>query len=375
MPLGLRPFLILLLSLGLSGCSIFRKPAPPEPPKEQSDALIFENATLEQANESGERLWKLRTTEATYTQSGKTAKVMKPRGKLFQGEQEIYEVEAAEGEVNEDGEIVFLRQNVVVQDLRDGATIKADEAEWRPNDDRLILRGNVVGTQADLKVLAQEGIWQDSSNQVQLTGTPVVMTQAEQRLKLETEGMTWLVAEQKVLGDRPLKIQQFAEANPEQVIRTATANQGNVNLENQSMLLKDQAKLNFVEPSLDIASDALRWNPQKNTVDSEARVTVIDRDEKVTIIGDRGTANLNTEIVEFTGNVEGVSELRQSSISADRLKWFSANQDVEANGNVNYVQTQPALDVSGSSAVGNLNQEKVLMSGGDVKTIVIPLDE
>ncbi|NJR69241.1 MAG: LPS export ABC transporter periplasmic protein LptC [Synechococcales cyanobacterium CRU_2_2] len=371
---------VLLLVSG-SGCARFRKP-PPAPPKTASDALVFNDVTLEQADEAGKRLWTLRARQATYSASGKQAKMTQPQGKLFNGQQELYEVEAAEGEVNQDGEAVFLRQQVVVQDLRDGATIRADEAEWRPKESVLILRGNLIGNQADAEVRASEGAWQDQTNQVLLTGAPVKMSLGKQRLKLETEVLTWDIAQEQVVSDpgelgkadRALQIQQFSEKKSTQVIRTAKSGRGEVDLKTQEVVLRNNARLNFVEPPLDIVSDGLRWQTQTDRVKSEARVTVTDRVEKVTIAGDRGDADLAQEVVEFTGNVRGVAELRQSRIRADRLKWFSATQDVEAQGNVTYAQVQPPLEVSGPKAVGNLNAEQVRMTGGNVKTTVIPLD-
>ncbi|NJM56696.1 MAG: hypothetical protein HC857_03635 [Synechococcales cyanobacterium RU_4_20] len=114
-----------------------------------------------------------------------------------------------------------MRQQVVVQDLRDGATIRADEAEWRPKESVLILRGNLIGNQADAEVRASEGAWQDQTNQVLLTGAPVKMSLGKQRLKLETEVLTWDIAQEQVVSDpgelgkadRALQIQQFSEKN------------------------------------------------------------------------------------------------------------------------------------------------------------------
>ena len=366
----------LLLLLCLSAWSWLRQPTvTPTPVEAQSDQLVFEDVTLDQPNERGERLWKLRAVQATYSPSGSQAKVDKPRGKLFRGEQELYEIEANEGEVNQDGETIVLRGKVFVQDLRDGAALRADEAEWLPNEDSLTLRGQVVGTQEGLQIRASEGIWQDSSNEIRLTGTPVLTTVKEQRLTVETEAALWQIGQQRISSEKAIALRQSAEADPETIVRRANAGNGELNLETQDVILRQNAIVTFVEPPMDIRSNNLRWQTQRDQVTSEARVTVVDRAEKVTMAGDRADADIANEVVEFTGNVRGVAELRQSRITADRLKWFAKTQDVEAEGNVNYAQVEPSLEVSGPSATGNLNDEFVTMSGGEVQTTVIPITE
>ncbi len=356
-------------------CSWLRRPKPVAPVESNpSDALVFENVSLEQADEAGNLLWRLKATQATYSESGKQAKVDQPRGKLFQGGKEVYEVEAKQGEVNQDGETVFLRQNVRVQDLRDGATIRADEAEWHPQEEVLILRQNVVGTKADLEIKAQEGTWRSKNNEVQLKGAPVLATLGKQRLKLQTENLLWKVAEERVVGDRPLDIQQFAEKDPTQMIRRATSQSGEALLPTQEVILRQAAHLVLTEPPLDIFGDAIRWQTQKNQVMSEAPLRVVHRLEKTTISGDRGQADLTNQVVTMTGNVKGISELRQARLGADRLTWNTASQDVEGTGNVSYDQAEPPLSLSGPTAKGNLNDETMVVSGGQVKTIIIPVD-
>ena len=98
-----------LILVGISGCSWFRQPPAASPAKEVSDELIFDNVTLEQPDERGQRLWQVRAVQAIYSPSGSQAKVMQPRGELFRDNQASYEVEANEGEGNQDGEFVFLR--------------------------------------------------------------------------------------------------------------------------------------------------------------------------------------------------------------------------------------------------------------------------
>lgn len=378
---GLSPLIVgLISSLLLTSCSTFsRLGKPPDQlPAQTSDALIFENVTLEQANPTGGLLWKLDAKQAIYTESGQQADVELPIGKLYRGEIPIYEISAKAGTVNQDGETVFLREDVVATDLRDGAVVTAEEAEWRPNEDTLFLKRNIVGTKEDLVVRANEGRWLGAVNHLHLLGEPtVIATLDSQRLRLESQYLFWRIDEQLLTSEKPIQVQQADEINPELVANQANGNQATVNLAAEDVLLTGAARLISTLPPLTITSEALRWNLKQDQLTSEAPAQVLQRDEQMFISGDRGQADLAGEIVTFTGNVNGVSSSQQAQLKSDRLTWNTTTQDVEANGNVSYIQLEPPLSVNGTEANGNLNSEAVIVKGGSngtqrVTTIITP---
>ncbi|NJN30360.1 MAG: LPS export ABC transporter periplasmic protein LptC [Synechococcales cyanobacterium RM1_1_8] len=383
--LKLKRGLIVLLLLGLTwtlgGCSTFsRWGKPPEQlPAQTSDALIFEDVTLEQANASGGLLWKLKATQAIYSETGQQAEVDAPVGQLYRGDRAIYEVSARKGVVNQDGETVFLEQEVVAKDLRDGAVVTADQAEWRPNEDRLILRGSLVGKKDDLTVVADEGDWLGEVNHLSLKGAPMVATLTQQRLRLQTEALLWQIDQQMVLGDRPVQVQQTKLKAPKQLDNQASAQKSIlVNLVAQDVLLTGTAQLISTDPEVTVTSEALRWNLPQDQLTSEAPVEVLQRQQQMVMRGDRAQADLAGERVTLTGNVDGSSTSKQVRLQGDRLVWNTKTQDVEATGNVTYGQLQPPLSVKGSEAKGNLGSETVTVSGGAasprVTTVIIPDD-
>lgn len=367
---------VLLASLGLNGCSLLsRMGKPPEQlPAQPSDALVFEDVTLEQADPQGGLLWKLDATQATYSRSGQQAEVTLPQGDFFREGQAIYNVSARKGIVNQDGAIVILQESVVAQDLRTGARVTAEEAEWRPNEDVLILRRNVVATQDDLTVRAVEGVWSGSINHLGLRGEPhVIVTLEKQRLRLETLRLTWQIKEQLVSGDRPLQIQQFDVQNPQQVSRQANGQTSLVNLKAQDILLTGAAQLVATAPPLTINSEALRWNLANNELTSEVPVTVLQRAEQLLVTANQGRANLTQERVYLEGNVQGNSTSKQAQLKADSVDWNTRTQQMQALGNVTYIQVDPPLQVSGPRADGNLSDgESVVVSGGRVTTVITP---
>ncbi len=380
---SLRPLAIgLVSSLLLTSCSTlsrFGQP-PPQLPAQTSDALIFDNVTLEQANPTGGLLWKLDAKQAVYSESGQQADVELPLGKLYRGEVAIYEVSAKAGTVNQDGETVFLREDVIATDLRDGAVVTAEEAEWRPNEDRLILKRNIVGKKEDFTVNAHEGQWFGEVNHLDLIGEPkIIATLESQRMRLEGEHILWKIDEQLAISDRPIQVQQADETNPKLVANQANGNQAILNIAVEDILLSGAARLISTLPPLTITSEALRWNLKQDQLTSEAPVQVLQRDEQMFISGDRAQADLAGEVVTFTGNVNGISPSQQAQLKSDNLTWNTTTQDVQANGNVTYVQLEPPLSVNGTEATGNLNSEAVIVKGGSngtqrVTTVITPQD-
>ena len=384
--LGLSPNLssqllgLLMASLLLNGCAtISRIGKPPEQlPAQTSDALIFENVTLEQANPTGGRLWKLNAKQATYSESGQQADVELPIGKLYRGETAIYEVSARKGIVDQDGETVFLQEDVIATDLRDGAVVTAEEAEWRPNEDRLYLKRNIVGTKEDLTVRAHEGHWLGEVNHLHLLGEPtIIATLDNQRMRLESKHLFWRIDEQLISSEKPVQVQQIDATNPKLVANQANGQTALVNLAAEDILLSGAARLISTLPPLTITSEALRWKLPQDQLSSEAPVQVLQRDEQMFISGDRGQADLAGEIVTLTGNVNGISSSQQAQLKSDRLTWNTTTQDVQANGNVTYLQLEPPLSVAGSEASGNLNSEAVVVRSNDgqpVTTVITPKD-
>ncbi|NJO19651.1 MAG: LPS export ABC transporter periplasmic protein LptC [Spirulinaceae cyanobacterium RM2_2_10] len=74
-----------------------------------AEQLVLRNATLEQADESGNVLWKINAQRTSYSEDKQTATLEDLTGNLLQDGEIILKVRAAGGEVRleEDGEKVF----------------------------------------------------------------------------------------------------------------------------------------------------------------------------------------------------------------------------------------------------------------------------
>ncbi len=60
------------------------------------------------------------------------------KGDLFTDGKIVLQVSADKGEIQKDGEIVILRQNIIAVDPRNKAVIRSNEAEWRPKESLLV---------------------------------------------------------------------------------------------------------------------------------------------------------------------------------------------------------------------------------------------
>jgi lipopolysaccharide assembly outer membrane protein LptD (OstA) len=81
--------------------------------------------------------------------------------------------------------------------------------------------------------------------------------------------------------------------------------------------------------------------------------------------------DLQKKIVYLTGDVYAVGQRRQS-LKAQALTWYLPSQLVEAEGDVIYRQVEPPVSFTGQKAVGKLQDQNIVVSGGRVVTEIIP---
>jgi lipopolysaccharide assembly outer membrane protein LptD (OstA) len=70
--------------------------------------------------------------------------------------------------------------------------------------------------------------------------------------------------------------------------------------------------------------------------------------------------------------VVAVSRRNDGRLSANSLVWNLADQTVVAEGAVNYRQNNPAITVRGPRALGRIEAQTVVVSGGNVVTEIQP---
>lgn len=371
----------LLPVLAIAGCQSSKpiaQPSPSSSPRLESH-LTLNKATLEQTNAKGQSLWKIQVENAVYSPDRKNAQLSKIKGNLFTDGKIVLKVSADNGEIQRDGELVILRENIIAVDPRNKAVIKSNEVEWRPKESVLFIRNNLKGSHPQLDVTAKEGKYDTRQQRLDLSGkilgltknppNPKKVPNSNKKLQLKAEHLFWLIPQQKVLNDQLMTVSRFQD----QVITDqVTTKKAELQLNNK--LLQIQENLNFksLNPPLQIAAASLNWQYEKRLVSSVQPIQIIDYEQQITLTGNQGWVDLNQNLASLTGGAKGTSQRNQATLFANQLTWNITNQTLEALGNVVYEQTQsPKFNLTGDRAVGILQNNSVIVTSNNRQERVV----
>ncbi len=370
------PNLSLALTFALFACGDQKQPV--EKTTQETSAvqaevkrdLTFNDVTLEQSDEQGRPIWKVESKQATYSKDRKIAQVQNPTGQLFQDGKPVYQITALTGEIEQDGERLFLKGQIVAKAPQYNLVLRGNELEWRPKEDLLLVRNQLTGTHPQVQAVAQEARVRSRKSLIELQGG-VQANASDPSLQMRTEHLIWQIRDQKLIGDRPIQIDRYQD---KKVTDRATANQGEVNLATKVATLKQNAHISLLEPPMQITSDSFKWNMNAETVVADRPVQIVQRQQQVTVNADRGRLDLSKEVAYLNGNVKGVGQRRQT-IEAQMLTWYLSSEEMEANGNVAYTQVEPPASLTGQKAFGKLQEQNIVVSGGRVTTKIVPQEQ
>lgn len=364
--------LIAVILGGVRACQLANQrplAAPESTADDTAEAgLTLKDVTLEQPDENGNLLWRVHADEVTYSPDQKVAKVTNPDGELFQDGQVIYRVKADRGEVRQDGKSIFLKDNILATGVQNKIVLKGQELEWQPELDLMTVRNQITGTHPQLKAAAQSAKIYNRENRLELDQNVVANTTEAPFLRMEAEKLTWLIDEEQVRSDRQIKVEQLKD---NQVSDRVIGQQGEVDLAEKVVQLTEDVKLELLELPLEIFSQVAIWNVEQAQVVIPAALQANQPQQKVQISASRGELNLDQQIVYLTQGVN-IVEGQQSQLQSDSVTWNLVSQQVVAEGNVNYQQSEPPVQVRGPRAVGQLDEETIVISGGRVVTEITP---
>ena len=375
LPITTFQLLLVVLLVGTNACGGEKNKRTADKLAQDSSAiqsfennLTFNDVTLEQVNEQGKLLWKVKAKQARYSKDQKIATVQSPEGELFQDGKLVYKIKARTGEVRKDGQTILLKEQIVATDVQSGAILQGNELEWQPKEDILWVRNNLTGTHPQLQASAREAKAYSRSRRMEFFGQ-VVAKSKDPALGFKTEHLVWQIAQQLVTADKPVQIDRYTG---EVVTDQALGNQAEVNLKTKVATLKQDAQLSLADPPLQIGSNSMVWDLNAQTVASDQPVHVLHREQQVTLTGDQGRVELEPRIFYLTGNVQGQGQRKQSQLAADQLTWYIPTQQIDATGNVVYSQLDPPFNLKGPRASGTLQDQNIVVSGGRVVTEIIP---
>jgi len=329
--------------------------------------LTFNDVTLEQADAQGRPIWIVKAKQATYSKDRRVAQVENPIGNLFQDGKSVYQITAKEGEIEQDGEQLFLKGQIVATDPRNNLVLRGNQLEWRPKEDLLIVRNQLTGSHPQVQAVAQEARVFSRTGRIELQGK-VEATTSDPTLQMRTEQLIWQIREQKLIGDRPLQIDRYKD---KKITDRATANQGEVDLKTKIATMKQNAQLALLAPPMQVTSNSMIWNMNTEMVTTDQPVRLVNRQRQITVTANQGRMDTQKEVAYLNGDVNGVGQ-RGQSLKSKELTWYLPTQLMEANGDVFYRQVDPPVSFKGQKAVGNLQEQNIVVSGGRVLTEIIP---
>ncbi|WP_083636523.1 LPS export ABC transporter periplasmic protein LptC [Leptolyngbya sp. 'hensonii'] len=362
--------LYLILSLIVSGCgNLTDKKSVDEDTGTliRDSRLTFKDVTLQQFDEQGRLLWRVKAKQARYSNDKKIAKIQDPSGELFQDGKLVFRIKAKQGEVQQDGQKIFLKEEITATMVQDGATLKGQELEWIPKQDLLIVRRDLKGNHPQVQASAKEARAYSRSRRLELVGNVIAVVK-EPTLRLQAEKLVWQLPKQLVTTDQPIQIDRLVKQVPTDRI---TGKKAVVDLKAKTATVSQEVQLTLVDPPVTVNGAVLTWNLGRQTVISEKPLKIVHREQQVTLTASQGQFDLKPQVFYLVGGVRVIG-VNQSQLEADTLTWAIPTQELLAEGNVSYRQVSPPFSLIGPRALGRLQEQTIVISGGNVVTEIVP---
>ncbi|MEB3278285.1 MAG: LPS export ABC transporter periplasmic protein LptC [Lyngbya sp.] len=357
----------IILLAGLSGCTPPERPenndvtqTQPQPEEEFDNSLTLDDVTLEQANEKGELLWRVESKQASYSKDNRIAKVTQPMGELFRDGKLLYKVEAELGEVYQDSKRIVLRNNIVATDVERGLVLRGNFLEWIVDQEILVVRNGVTGEHEQVHVVASEVQAFNREKRIEFWNQ-VTVNLKDPVVQLRTDHIIWEWEQEKLIADRRVEVDRYQQQT---VTDRGVAGEAIVDLKTQLADLKKNVQIAMSEPPLQIASNQIKWLYEQQKIESPQPITIIHREEQVTVTANQGWGDLKAEQFDLVGNVVGIGQKRQAQLNTNQLTWSVSQQQFQAQGNVVYRQIDPPLTLMGDRAVGEFTNNTIVVSGG-----------
>lgn len=359
--------------IGIGGCYAPDRPqsksSPTPSPIEAK--LELDNLSFEQVDRQGKPWWKVRAERGVYAPDRKIAKVTNLSGDLYQDGQIVLHITAKTGEVEQAGEKVILRGDVVATETRNKLVIVGQEVAWQPKLDLLTIRDRVQANHPQFQANASEGKYLSRKQQMDLSGKIMAFSN-EPRLGMQTEHLTWLVKQQKVIGDRPVQVQRYQS---QQVTSQVTANRFDTVLDRKIINLDGNVQLNAINPLIQVNGESFSWNFGREIVIADRPLTILHKKEAAIFNANAGELDLKASTATLTGNARGTTTRNQAKLRADRLVWQMTSQQIVGTGNVIYQQIDPLIKFIGTRGVGKLQDQSIVVSSDgkqQVRTEFVP---
>jgi len=362
----------IILFIGISACTPTNI-QPPEtdgqskPSQEFERTLTLDDVILEQADEQGKLLWKIKAQQVSYSKDQKMATVKNPVGELYDQGKLLYKVKADTGEFEQNSKRIFLRNNIVATDPNIGLVLKGKELEWIVQQNILVVRNTVTADHAQLQGVAREVQVFYRQKRAEFWDKATISSK-NPVVKLQSDHIVWQWDQQLLTSKLKTQIERYQN---QMITDRGIGETAELNLKTQIATLRKNAQIALSQPPLQISSQELQWNYDKRTISSPQFITIIEREQQITLTANQGWGDLKDNIFYLTGNVVGIGQKRQAQLNANLVTWYVAEQSFSAEGNVVYRQIEPPFNLMGEKAVGKFENDTVVVTGGNTGAPVV----
>ncbi len=341
----------------------------------QEASLVLNNAILEQSNERDNTIWKIKADSIVYSEDKQTATLKTVIGNLLQDGKTILQISAKAGEVKDNGNIIFLRDEIIAKDPRNGTIVRSNNIEWRPQENVLLISQNsndtFNGTHPNLEVTAAAGKYFTDIETLELTGE-VVATTDKPALQLKSDRLIWSIPQDVIKS--PTEVQLVRYQSDQTITDRLVADRAQLNLAENTAILNNNIELISLDPKLQIATESLTWNYENRIGNADKPIQIIDRDRQLSITGNQGRVDLQQQVVNLENGVRGINQKNISQLYARQLMWDITSEQLEATGNVVYEQAEPKINLTGDKAVGTLGDNNIVVTSDGNKQVTSIID-
>lgn len=361
------------------GVRLYRPPGGAQresdtPTAETPSGLTLRNVTLEQQDENGQLLWKVDADEVTYSADQEVADLVNPEGELYQQGELLYRVKADKGIIQQNGQIILLEGNIVATGIQNEMVINGQNLVWQPQQNLMVVSNGITGEHPQVRAKAREARIYDAEKRMELEGEVVATSvvedpKVEPWLKMQGEIFEWKWEEETITSDRPLRVERFEN---EQITQAVSGQKGQVNLAEEQATLEGSVQAQLLTEKLNMSTNKALWDVSEQTIQAREAVQVVNNQQQVTVTAREGDFDLEEQVAYFRQDVVTIAARNNGRLTSNQLTWNLNDQTVLAEGNVNYQQTDPQLNIQGPRATGRIEAQTVLIDGGNVVTEIVP---
>ena len=343
--------------------------------EELEAGLTLRDVVLEQQDDDGDLLWRVNADEVTYSPDQESANLVRVEGELFQDGELLYRVKSDRGVIRENGQVIFLEQNIVANGIQNQMVIKGETLEWRPEEDVMVVRENLTGSHPQVRAQAGEARVYNREQRMEfkeevIASTVVPNPETDPWFKLQADTLEWRWALEEIGSDQSLRIERLQD---NRVTELLTGQEGLFELAENRATVTNDVDVLLTEIPLIAESDEAIWNINEETIQVDRPVRIVNQEEKVTLTAQRGQIDTSEQIVYLTQDVVVEAAENESRMTANRLAWNLNDQTVLAEGAVNYQQQRdPQVTLSGPRARGRIEEQTIVVDGGRVVTEIVP---